>query len=60
MQKIQLPKTRTQTGCELIELTQNQNDATHFVILQRWASRQDHANHMQIHEAEGPYIQMIL
>ena len=41
------PETRTKAGCQLIELTQDQEDPSHFVVFEKWDSRQHHEAYVQ-------------
>ena len=42
-----LPETRTKEGCQHVELTQNQDDPTHFVVFEKWDSREHHERYVR-------------
>ncbi len=48
-----LPDTRAFQGCEEITVHQNQDDPTDVVLLERWATKEDHQKYMAWRQERG-------
>ncbi len=48
-----LPDTRAFAGCEEITVHQNEDDPTDVVLLERWATKDDHQKYMAWRQERG-------
>ena len=49
-----LPTTRSQKGCLSVEVLAEMDNSNHFVVIEKWESKDDQLAYLKFREEEGP------
>ena len=49
-----LPTTRSQKGCLSVEVLTEMDNSNHFVLIEKWESKDDQLAYLKFREEEGP------
>ena len=49
-----LPTTRSQKGCLSVEVLTEMDNSNHFVLIEKWESKDDQLAYLKYREEEGP------